>query len=644
MIFYKNGRIKIKHFLVFFLIMSLLGCASTVKKSQEAVKESETAEQIPEKVIIEKVSYFNTSKSTTIIFKTSNRVDYTSYNLSAPDRIVVEFNNAILSPAAEEALPVNRGVVTGVTLNEGSGDEAKVTAEIELVEKAEAEIERGDTELKVTVKNPVIEEAVAEKEVAESGEEEKAKDIDAIKKALEEDLTKKNKVLSTELARDESDYEFGEKKFTGEPISLDLQNADVEDVIRLIAEISGMNFVIEEGVRGKVNLKLDKIPWDQALDLILKINTPQLVLIKEQGIYRIMTLSKSKQIRKEKAEEAQARKEEKEAREAVLPLVTKTIRLSYAKAEEIEPLVKKFMSSRVKTDALLTVDDRTNSLIIKDIVPTVEQIEKVIAQLDKPTPEVEIMAKIVEIEEGYDRALGIQWGADLTKSPATGNATGLQFPSNIKLSGTVADANNPSLSGRDFLVNLPVADKNTGIGLILGNVDNTFNLDVQLSALEKENRVRLLNNPKLLVVDNETAKIQVGDQLPQVTIDEQGKQSIEWKDVGIILEVTPQITADGSIFMEISLEKSRQGGNVQLTTGTHYSIVKTESETKVLIKSGETAVIGGLTEKSDDSSRSGTPFLSKIPILGSLFKNKVSNKSSKEILIFITPRILEQYM
>jgi len=240
--------------------------------------------------------------------------------------------------------------------------------------------------------------------------------------------------------------------------------------------------------------------------------------------------------------------------------------------------------------------------------------------------------------------LGIQWGADLTKSPATGNATGLEFPSNVKMLGTVADANNPSATGRDFLVNLPIADKTTGLGLILGNVDNTFNLDVQLSALEKDNRVKVLNNPKLLVVDNELAKIQVGDQLPQVTIDEQGKQSIEWKDVGIILEVTPQITADGSIFMDISLEKSRQGANVQLTTGTHYSIVKTESETKVLIKSGETAVIGGLTEKSDDSSRSGMPFLSKIPVLGSLFKNKVSNKSSKEVLIFITPRILEQYM
>ncbi len=623
--------------IIIVLLAALTGCSGAVKRVNQTSSDIEPQTESVGKVIIEKVSFFNTSKSTTLIFKTSDKVSYTTYSMPDPERIVVEFNNSLLSPSVSPSLAVNRGVVTGVSVRESNGDEFKVIAEIELVEKAGNKIERNSKELTVTVDNPSYGES--DKPAEEEG------DIDMIKESLQKDVPEsKPDILSTELGMEKRTDESGDKKFAGDKISIDLQNADVEDVIRLIAEISGMNFVIEEGVRGKVNLKLDKIPWDQALDLLLKINTPQLVLIKEAGVYRIMTLEKSKKIRKEKAEEAQARKEEKEAEEAVQPLVTKTIRLSYAKAGDVEALVKKFMSSRVRTDALLTVDERTNSLIIKDIVPNVSQIEKVIAQLDRPTPEVEIMAKIIEIEEGYDRALGIQWGADLTKSPATGNATGLEFPSNVKMLGTVADANNPSATGRDFLVNLPIADKTTGLGLILGNVDNTFNLDVQLSALEKDNRVKVLNNPKLLVVDNELAKIQVGDQLPQVTIDEQGKQSIEWKDVGIILEVTPQITADGSIFMDISLEKSRQGANVQLTTGTHYSIVKTESETKVLIKSGETAVIGGLTEKSDDSSRSGMPFLSKIPVLGSLFKNKVSNKSSKEVLIFITPRILEQYM
>lgn len=631
MILYKKDS-SIRLLIVLVLLTALSGCAGAVKKASET--ESESAMEMPEKVIIENINFFNSSKLTTLIFKTSRKAGYTSYNLSDPERIVIEFNNAVLSPAVPESLPVNRGLVTGVSMRESGVEEIKVIAEIELVEKAEGVVERNDEELNVTVNNPQSEEPVAE------SDKEKESDINEIKESLQKNLVKNDLTLVTELARDKTSSGIGEDKFIGDPVSLDLQNAEVEDIIRLIAEISGMNFVIEEGVRGKVNLKLDKIPWDQALDLLLKINTPQLMLIKESGIYRIMTLSKSKQIRKEKAEEAQGRKEEKEAEEAVQPLVTKTIRLSYATAKEIEPLIKKFMSSRVRTDALITVDERTNSIIIKDIIPSVDQVEKVIAQLDRPTPEVEIMAKIIEIEEGYDRALGIQWGVDLTKSPATGNATGLEFPSSIKLLGTVDDANSPSPSGRNFLVNFPVPDKSTGLGLILGNVDNTFNLDVQISALEKDNRVKLLNNPKLLVVDNETAKIQVGDQLPQVTIDEQGKQSIEWKDVGIILEVKPQITADGSIFMDISLEKSRQGGNVQLTTGTHYSIVKTETETKVLIKSGETAVIGGLTEKSDDSSGSGTPFLSKIPVLGYFFKNKITNRSSKEILIFITPSIV----
>ncbi|MBI5374494.1 MAG: type IV pilus secretin PilQ [Candidatus Schekmanbacteria bacterium] len=624
---------------VFIGCIVLSGCSTGTKNEINKQEPGVSAEPLRSETLVEGINFINTTADTIITLKVSKPVEYSSYLLSDPVRIVLEVTDSRLSPGVPEMTSVNGAVVTGVTLKEEEGMTKIVKAEIELLKNAERKIESNGNFITITIKNPQGDENEAVEAEASGSES----DVKKIKEALMGNEEGK-KSLTTEISREKEYARAKPAGFSGDKISLDLQNADVEDVIRLIAEISGMNFVIEEGVRGKINIKLDNTPWDQALDLVLKINTPQLVLVKDEGIYRVMTLDKSKRIRKEKAEEAVVRKEEKEAEEAVQPLITKTIRLSYAKAKTIEPVVKNFMSSRVKTDALLTTDERTNSLIIKDIIPSVEQIENVIRQLDRPTPEVEILAKIVEIDEGFDRALGIQWGANLVKSPATGNATGHEFPNSINLSGIVGDENNPSQSGKDFLVNLPIADKTSGLGLILGNVNNTFNLEVQLSALESQNKVKLLNNPKLLVVDNEKAKIQVGNQLPSVIIDEQGKQSIEWKDIGIILEVTPQITADGSIFMDVSLEKSRQGSNVQIQTGQHYSIVKTESQTKVLIKSGETAVIGGLTEKTDDTSSSRTPFLSKVPLIGNFFKNRTTSQSSSEILIFLTPRIVEAYM
>ena len=617
-----------KQIITFISILSLVlftGCA--MKTPKESVS---SLSRITEKKLITDISFEDTPVNTIIKLKSSGALAYTSYILTNPTRLVVDISDANLAAGVKRELEINKGLVGKVKLHEKTQPPEVLRAEIELNEIAPRKVEMQGETLVIDIENP------KESETSKV-------DLEAIKESLSKGIEEKlGKIEEGEEETQELEPEKTreELKFKGKRISFDFQDANVDDVVRLIADVSGMNFVIEEGVTGKTNVKLDTIPWDQALDLILKINTPQLVAVVDDGIYRIMKLEKLKKIRLDKSEEAKIKKDEDEAATAVLPLETKTIRLSYAKAVNVEKNVRKFMSSRIKSDALLAVDERTNSLIIKDVEKNISEIEDVIKTLDKPTPEVKIEARIVEVNDKFQRALGIQWGGKFIASPATGNATSHEFPNTISLGGIPGTS---TLAGNKYLVNLPVAAATSGLGLLLGNTNNTLNLDIQLSALETENKARTLNKPELLVIDNETAKIQVGSQLPIITIDEQGKQSVTWKDVGIILEVTPQITADKSIFMKVKVEKSARGVDVQTTEGLQFSIDTTTSETKVMIRSGDTAVIGGLYFTSKSSIKDETPFLSRVPIFGNFFKRKDKTEERRELLIFLTPRVVEQY-
>jgi len=611
-----------KKIITFISILSLViftGCA--MKTQKESVS---SLDRITEKKLITDISFEDTPVNTIIKLKSSGALAYSSYILTNPTRLVVDINDATLAPVVKRELEINKGLVGKVKIHDKTQPPEVLRVEIELSEIAPHKVEMQEETLVIDIENP------KESETSKV-------DLEAIKESLSKGIEEKlGKIEEGEEENQEMEAEKNkeEPKFKGKKISFDFQDANADDVVRLIADVSGMNFVIEEGVTGKVNVKLDNIPWDQALDLIMKINSPQLVAVVEDGIYRIMKLEKLKQIRTEKASEAKAKKDEEESAIAVLPLETRTIRLSYAKAADVEKNVRNFMSSRIKSDALLAVDVRTNSLIIKDVEKNMREIEDVIKTLDKPTPQVKIEARIVEVNDKFQRALGIQWGGKFIASPATGNATSREFPNTIGLNG---------LAGSKYLVNLPIAAATSGLGILLGNTNNTLNLDIQLSALETENKARTLNKPELLVIDNKTAKINVGSQLPVITTDEQGKQSVSWKDVGIILEVTPQITADKSIFMKVIVTKSAQGINVLTTEGTQFSIEETKSETEVMIRNGDTAVIGGLYFTSKSSVKDETPFLSGVPILGNLFNRKDKIEERRELLIFLTPRIVEEY-
>ncbi|OGL42287.1 MAG: hypothetical protein A3C43_03595 [Candidatus Schekmanbacteria bacterium RIFCSPHIGHO2_02_FULL_38_11] len=634
-------------FISVFFFTALLGCAMKTPKD-----EMSSFGKISERKLITDMSFEDTPTNTIIRLKSNGVLSYSSYILTNPTRIVIDINDTILIPGIKDELEIDKGLVKKAKLREEKQPAEMTRLEIEMEEIAPRRIEMAGEDLVVDIENPKESESVKEdleaiKESLRKGVDEKLGEIEAGEESEAGEGAEYAEEEETQEAGDEPQVKE-EMKYKGEKISFDFQDASVEDVIRLIAEVSGMNFVIEKGVTGKINVKLNKIPWDQALDLVMKINDPQLVTLVDEGIYRIMTRDKSKKMRMDKAEETKARREEEEDAVAILPLTTKTFRLSYAKAKDIENNVRNFMSSRVKSgDALITIDDRTNSVIVKDVEKNIREMEDVISNLDKPTPQVKIEAKIVEVADKLERALGIQWGGRYIASPVTGNATDREFPNTISLGGAPINPDtksflNPS-PGNTWLANFPVERAASGIGLLLGNVNNTLNLEVRLSALEAENKVKILNKPELLVVDNEKATIQVGRQLPMVTVDEQGKQSIAWKDVGIILEVTPQITADKSIFMKVKVEKSERGEEVAITTGKHFSIDTTKSETMVMIRNGDTTVIGGLYFTSKTNSNQGTPFLSKVPILGNLFKGSSKTEDRRELLIFLTPKIVEQY-
>ena len=421
--------------------------------------------------------------------------------------------------------------------------------------------------------------------------------------------------------------------FTGRRLSLDFKDAEVNDILRLISEVSGLNFVAGPEVKGTVSIKLADVPWDQALDLILKTNVPQLAQIREsENIVRITTADKilEEQDRLNKIEVS--KKTTAESQQALEPLVTKVIPLSYADSMlKVEGKVKSFMTKQGKVE----VDERTKSIIIRDTASAVAEIEKVLLTLDAPTPAVLIEARIVQMDSNSGQDLGVQWGLNFTADAAHGNSTKYAFPNSVGVAGTQGDSN--------YMVNLPAATSVAGVGMSFGHIANTLGLDLKLSAMETLGKSKTLSTPKILVLHAKQATMQVGVDLPQVTTTTTATgttNSVEWKKVGIVLDVTPSVTNDKHIIMKIKVSKDTQGENVQTTDGLMFSINKKEASTEVIVADGETTVIGGLYEEASKDAENGVPGLMRLPIVGWMFKNKSSTLKRTELMIFVTPRIV----
>ncbi|RPJ62759.1 MAG: type IV pilus secretin PilQ, partial [Acidobacteria bacterium] len=418
------------------------------------------------------------------------------------------------------------------------------------------------------------------------------------------------------------------RQYAGHPISLDFQGADLRSVLRTFSEISALNMVIDPAVSGTVDVALRDVPWDQALDIILRAN--KLGYVVDGTIVRIAPLTVLAD------EEGQRRKlADEQALSGDLKVITHA--LSYARAEDLKDLL---LRSALSKRGEVQFDPRTNTLIIRDLPAAIETATGLLQALDKPQPQVEIEARIVQTSRDFARSIGVQWGVSGRMSPDLGNTSPLAFPNQGSLSGRTGLVQGApgDTKAVGTAVDLAVPAASSAIGLALGSVNGAFNLDVALSALERTGKGRILSRPRVSTQNNQEAEVMQGTQIPIQTI-ANNTVTVTFKDAALTLKVTPQITASNTVIMKITLENASPDYTRPVGPSQIPPIDTQRAITTVLVRDGETTVIGGIEVSREQAAVSGTPGLSRIPLLKWLFKRDSVSDESRELLIFITPRI-----
>ena len=413
-----------------------------------------------------------------------------------------------------------------------------------------------------------------------------------------------------------------QRTFSGDPVTLDFQGADLRAVLRTFAEISGLNIVIDPAIQGTVDVSLRDVPWDQALDIILRAN--KLGYSVDGTIVRIVPLNVL-------AQENEDRKKLQDAAALAGNLQIITRPLSYAKAADLVPIITR---STLSARGDVQIDSRTNTLIIRDLADRLVSASDLITALDRPQPQVEIEARIIQTNRDFARSLGVQWGFNGRVDPTVGTTTGLAFPSSAAVRGNSTGTS----GGVPSMVDLAVAGPTSGVGIALGSINGALNLDVALSALERTGRGRVLSTPRVSTQNNIAAEITQGVQIPYQTVSN-NTVTVTFKDAALTLKVTPQITASNTVIMNIFMENASPDFARAIGEGNIPPINTQRAVTTVLVGDGDTTVIGGIYVSTETDQTSRTPYLHRLPLLGWLFKRDQTTDESRELLIFITPRI-----
>lgn len=410
--------------------------------------------------------------------------------------------------------------------------------------------------------------------------------------------------------------------YTGEKLSLNFQDIDVRSVLQLIADFTNLNLVASDTVQGGITLRLQNVPWDQALDLVLKTKG-----LDKRKVGNVLLVAPADEIAARERQELESQKQLQE----LAPLRRDLIQVNYAKAADIAKLFQSVTGSKDNADARgsITVDDRTNSIIAYQTQDSLDELRRIVAQLDIPVRQVMIEARIVEANVGYDKALGVRWGGTST---GHGNTTIYGLDNNGDEAGN---------TGSDVGTNVPfvdmgVADATSGIGL--GFVTNNTLIDLELSAMESTGNGEVVSQPKVVTSDKETAKILKGQEIPYQESSSSGATTVSFKEASLSLEVTPQITPDNRIIMEVKVTKDAPD-YLNEVLGVP-PIDKNEVNAKVLVNDGETIVIGGVFSNNQTKTTDKVPFLGDVPYVGRLFRRDVVSESKSELLVFLTPRIM----
>jgi type IV pilus assembly protein PilQ len=403
----------------------------------------------------------------------------------------------------------------------------------------------------------------------------------------------------------------GPRQFNGEPLSLNLKDADIKDVVRTFAELTGLNIAVDPGVSGSVTVDFVDVPWDQALDLILRQNN--LTYSLEGNVMRIGTIERL-------AAEVQASRRLAEEERLNVPLTTLSFKLSYARSTDVAGLLRDIASPRAR----IIVDARTNQLVISEVPVYLQTMQNLIATVDIPTKQVMIEARIVESSRTFAQTWGVEWDFGGTLDPALGTGTGLVFPNRLGFRG------GPFNFGGSAA---PVLTLN------FLDVLGIFDLDVTLRAAETAGYIKVISAPRVTTQDNTAAEIQSGFQIPyQTRIN--FTTTVQYLDATLRLSVTPQITEAGTVIMDIAVQKNEPAEGLAIEGAAGTPLTTRQARTRLMVRDGGTAVIAGIFQTRDNRNQSRIPILHNIPVIGELFKTHSFNTAHDELLIFITPRVV----
>ena len=420
------------------------------------------------------------------------------------------------------------------------------------------------------------------------------------------------------------------KQYQGKPISLNFQDIPVRTVLQIIADFNNLNLVTTDSVSGNITLRLDGVPWEQALDIILKVRG-----LDKRLDNNILLVAPADEIAAREKQQLESRNQVAD----LAPLYTEYLQINYAKASEVAALLSSESTKLLSPRGAVSVDERTNVLVVKDTADVIGNVKRMLDILDIPVKQVVIEARMVTIDDGFDEALGVRWG--VTKTDGHGNGTsgtieGNDGAGNNDGSSTIT---RPGVEDR-LNVNLPVTNAAGTLAFQVARLANGTLLDLELSALEKESKAEIIASPRVTTANQKPALIEQGTEIPYVESSSSGATSVTFKKAVLSLKVTPQITPDNRVILDLTVTQDTKGETVPTGTGDAVSINAQSITTQVLVNNGETLVLGGIYQQTIKSDVSKVPLLGDIPGLGYLFKKTTSENKKRELLIFVTPRIV----
>lgn len=441
-----------------------------------------------------------------------------------------------------------------------------------------------------------------------------------------------------ELER-EARLDPSKKVYTGDLLSLNFQDIEVRAILQILADFTGLNIVVSDSVKGNLTLRLQNVPWDQALDIIMRTKG---LASRQSG--NVIFIAPTEEIAARERLDLESRKTVEE----LIPLRTEIIQVNYAKASELAGLLKtkgEQGQSVLSPRGDVAVDDRTNSLIVKDVPDKLVEVRELVAALDVPTRQVMIDSRVVIASDDFSRDLGVRFGVTGVRETGEGvNAVSGNLGGTDQIIGSAVD--NLIETGQPFPVAVPPLPQRLGVNLPVAGPSLAFAIlganylvDLELSAQQVEGRAEVVSNPRVVTADLKKATILQGRQIPYSTVSDSGT-NVEFKDAFLKLEVTPQITPDDRIRMDLKVSKDEQGATVATASGPQVSIDKREIETQVMVNNGETVVLGGVFEQTKRDDATKVPLLGDIPLLGYLFRTTSRSSNKRELLIFVTPQIL----